>query len=153
MHTLCRGFALKCFQISTLLIQFFLPAFVDAEPGDVRRLSASALSQTELNVTWSPPEPLATSDPLLLRYTLYYSSLDVLNEKSERLMSVIPQLPDGSVEVELSDLSIGTKYTIGVVAISTMIPVALKYPTLNIVVSTYGKGLLLVLASLVSVTK
>jgi hypothetical protein len=113
----------------------------DTEPGDVKHLTASAISQTELTVMWSPPDPLGTSDPLLLRYVVYFSSQDVIDEKSEQT-PVIPQLPDGSVEVQLSDLNKGTKYTIGVVAISTMMPTAEKYPTLNTVVSTYGEGLL-----------
>lgn len=116
--------------------------FADGEPGDVEQLTASAYSQTELIVTWFPPDDLGTSDPLLLRYNLFYSSIDIIDEKkSEQIMSVIPQLSGGNVTIKVPNLRKGTKYVVGVVATSTVMPTAEKYPTLNIVVSTYGEGL------------
>ena len=107
----------------------------------MEQLTASAYSQTELIVTWFPPDNLGTSDPLLLRYNLFYSSMDVIDEKSKQIMSVIPQLSGGNVTMKVPNLRKGTKYVIGVVATSTVMPMAEKYPTLNTVVSTYGEGL------------
>ena len=106
-------------------------------------LSVTAYSQTELTVTWAPPQFLGTSDPLLLRYNLYYSDQSSLDEKSE-VMYIIPQLPDDFVTVRLSNLIKGTKYVIGVAAVTSAVNrTRIKIPTLNIVVSTYGEGLLL----------
>ena len=114
--------------------------FTDSEPGDVESLTATAYSQTELTVTWAPPQFLGTIDPLLLRYNIYYSSQDVIDEKSE-VKSVLPQFPNDTVTVQLTSLSKGTTYVIGVVATSTTVPERNEFPRLNIFVSTYGEGL------------
>jgi hypothetical protein len=110
---------------------------VDGQPGDIEILSAASYSQTELEVSWSPPKFLGTRDPLLLRYTVYYTSEDILDENSE-VQLVIPQLEEHFVTVKLSNLSKGTSYLIGVVA--TSMKISTKLPTVITVAPTYGEG-------------
>jgi hypothetical protein len=110
---------------------------VDGQPGDIEILSAASYSQTELEVSWSPPKFLGTRDPLLLRYTVYYTSEDILDENSE-VQLVIPQLEEHFVTVKLSNLSKGTSYLIGVVA--TSMKISTKLPTVITVAPTYGEA-------------
>jgi hypothetical protein len=88
-------------------------------------------------VIWHPPQILGTSDPFLLRYNVFYELDDVLDDKSIVIESVLPEFPDGTVKIKLSDLSKGSTYVIGVVATS-MSTAPILLPQLNILVSTYG---------------
>ena len=88
---------------------------------------------------WHPPQILGTSDPFLLRYNVFYELDDVLDDKSIVIESVLPEFPDGTVKIQLSDLSKGSTYIIGVVATS-MSTAPILLPQLNILVSTYGIG-------------
>jgi hypothetical protein len=110
---------------------------VVGNPGDVEVISAAPVSQTELEVIWHPPQILGTSDPFLLRYNVFYELDDVLDDKSIVIESVLPEFPDGTVKIKLSDLSKGSTYVIGVVATS-MSTAPILLPQLNILVSTYG---------------
>lgn len=90
-------------------------------------------------MTWLPPTFLGTVDPLLLRYNVYYSLDDILNENSSKVEGVTPPLRNDAVEVLLSELSKGHRYVIGVVAVSTA-PTSHFVPKLNTLASTYGLG-------------
>ena len=110
----------------------------DGNPGDVEFFSPDPLSQTELEMIWYPPELLGTSDPLLLRYKILYTTDSVLESGSEVVEEIIPQI-DGTGVMLLKNLTVGTTYVIGVVATS-MATVPKVLPKLNFLVSTYGKG-------------
>lgn len=124
----------------TLCKQYsYLLSHADGNPGDIEIISAAPVSQTVLEVTWHPPQLLGTSDPLLLRYNIFYTLGSLLDDKSDVIESVTPQFPNGTVTIQLSDLSKGSTYVIGVVATSVSTVQGLL-PELNILVSTYGVG-------------
>lgn len=123
----------------TCFILFLLP-IIDGVPGDIEILTATPYSQTELDIAWFPPRILGTSDLLLLRYHLYYTTGDMLNESS-KVEIVTPRVQDDIIEMRLSDLNKGHLYVIGVVAstlstANTHVPL----PKLNTLVSTYSEG-------------
>ena len=118
----------------------FVP-LTDGIPGDIEILTATAQSQTELVVNWRPPLLLGTSDPLQLRYSIYYTTNNVLNVNTAQVeTNVIPQLQN-EYEKKLSGLQKGQRYTLGVVATSTFTTTPISSnPSFNVIVSTYGEG-------------
>lgn len=109
----------------------------DGKPGDIQTLTAIPQSQSELQVIWLPPDPLGTSDPLLLRYNVCYAEIDSISKVCQ---NVTPQLPDNEIKLQLSRLKKGHTYEISAVAISmltTMIPSFSRHSALA---STYGIG-------------
>lgn len=109
----------------------------DGKPGDIQSLTAIPLSQSELQVIWLPPDPLGTTDPLLLRYNVCYTAIDSMIKMCK---NVTPQLPDYEIKLQLSNLMKGHTYEISAVAISmltTMLPSFSRHSALS---STYGIG-------------
>lgn len=112
----------------------------DGKPGQIQSIISTPLSQTAIEVTWLPPQLLGTSDPLLLRYMLFYSPTGVFN--SSTMMTVIPPLPRNDeleVTVQLLNLSKGHEYVISVEATTAQT----ISPKLSTLASTYGEGELL----------
>ena len=118
-----------------------LVPLTDGIPGDVEILTATAQSQTELVVNWRPPLLLGTSDPLQLRYSIYYTTDNVLDVNTAQVETdVIPQLQN-EYEKKLSGLQKGQKYALGIVATSTFTTTPISSnPSFNVIVSTYGEG-------------
>ena len=133
-HRVCEHFT-----AIAVFLSFLCLSHADGNPGGIDVISAAAVSQTVLEVTWHPPQLLGTSDPLLLRYNIFYTLENLLNNESDVIRSVIPQFPNGTVTIQLSALNKGSTYVIGVVATSVS-TVQDLLPELNIMVSTYGVG-------------
>ena len=109
-------------------------------------ISATPLSRTSILVSWIAS--VFSRDPLLLRYSIFYTSgvsLDPTDYSTAQSVSdILPTLrngsvsPQGIVEYVLSGLSVGTEYSISVRASFR----DLNAPNSNYVAlsSTYGQG-------------
>lgn len=124
----------SCVRIHNVVFCYF---HADGKPGDIQTLTAIPLSQSELQVIWLPPDPLGTTDPLLLRYNVCYTEKDSMINMCK---NVTPQLPDNEIKLQLTNLSKGHTYEISAVAISMLTTMFPSFSRHSALASTYGIG-------------
>ena len=80
-------------------------------------ISATPFNRTAILLGWSPPADFSR-DPLLLRYTLFYTNdapqFPLNSSTAESVPDLLPVLRNGRLEYVLSNLEIGTEYWISV---------------------------------------
>ena len=82
-------------------------------PGPDESISAIPQSKTSIRVSWSPPD--FSRDPLLLRYSLFFTTDNTLNYNSANSVPhLLPTFGENIMNYVLPNLEVGTDYLISV---------------------------------------